>query len=111
MGPRVVAWLEGTLEQDLRLTVNRTKTRVVTSERRGRVWTFWASRCATCSDRFGRDHRYLAIGPSKRALARMRERVRGLTRASAKRSLSDIIAAVNTLLRGWPAYFRYGYPR
>jgi len=29
MGPRVVAWLEGWLEQDLRLTVNRTKTRVV----------------------------------------------------------------------------------
>ena len=29
MGPRVVAWLERTLEQDLRLTVNRTKTRVV----------------------------------------------------------------------------------
>ena len=29
MGPRLVAWLERTLEQDLRLTVNRTKTRVV----------------------------------------------------------------------------------
>ena len=29
IGPRVVAWLEGTLEQELRLTVNRTKTRVV----------------------------------------------------------------------------------
>ena len=29
MGPRIVAWLERTLEQDLRLTVNRTKTRVV----------------------------------------------------------------------------------
>ena len=29
MGPRLVAWLERTLEQDLRLTLNRAKTRVV----------------------------------------------------------------------------------
>jgi RNA-directed DNA polymerase len=62
-------------------------------------------------DRFGRDRRYLAVGPSKRALARVREKVRGLTRASAKRSLVDTIAAVNPLLRGWQAYFRYGHPR
>jgi hypothetical protein len=26
IGPRLLAWLEATLEQDLRLTVNRTKT-------------------------------------------------------------------------------------
>ena len=29
LGPQLVSWLEATLEQDLRLTVNRTKTRVV----------------------------------------------------------------------------------
>ncbi len=29
MGPRLVAWLERTIDQDLRLTVNRSKTRVV----------------------------------------------------------------------------------
>jgi RNA-directed DNA polymerase len=53
----------------------------------------------------------MAVGPSKRALARVRDKVRGLTRASAKRSLVDTLAAVNPLLRGWVAYFRYGYPR
>ena len=49
--------------------------------------------------------------PSKRAQARVREKVRGLTRAGTKRSLVDTVAAANTLLRGWRAYFRYGYPR
>lgn len=47
MGPRVVAWLERTLEQELRLTVNRTKTRVVRVTAPQQSSTFWASRCGT----------------------------------------------------------------
>ncbi len=111
MGPRLVAWLERTLEQDLRLTVNRTKTRVVRVTAPQQSLDFLGFTLRYLSDRFGRDHRYLAAGPSKRAQARVREKVRRLTRAGAKRSLCDTIAAVNTLLRGWQAYFRYGYPR
>jgi RNA-directed DNA polymerase len=53
----------------------------------------------------------LAVEPSPRAQARLREKVRGLTNASTHRSLGETITAVNTLLRGWKAYFRYGYPR
>ena len=41
----------------------------------------------------------------------MREKVRELTRALAKASLLDTVGAVNALLRGWKAYFAYGYPR
>lgn len=111
MGPRLVAWLERTLEQDLRLTVNRTKTRVVRITAAQQSLDFLGFTVRYVSDRFGRGHRYVAVGPSKRAQARVREKVRGLTRAGAKRSLVDTIAAVNTLLRGWRAYFRYGYPR
>jgi RNA-directed DNA polymerase len=111
MGPRLVAWLERTLEQDLRLTVNRTKTRVVRVTAPQQSLDFLGFTLRYLSDRFGRDHRYLAAGPSKQAQARVREKVRRLTRAGAKRSLRDTIAAMNTLLRGWQAYFRYGYPR
>ena len=46
-----------------------------------------------------------------REVRELTREVRGLTRAGAKHSLADTIAAVNTLLRGWRAYFRYGYPR
>ena len=111
MGPRLVAWLERTLEQDLGLTVNRTKTRVVHMSAPGMSLNFLGFTLRYDRDRFGRDRRYLTVFPSTRTQARVREKVRTLTRASATRSLPDTIAAVNQLLRGWSAYFRYGYPR
>jgi len=111
MGPRLVAWLEATLEQDLQLTVNRTKTRVVRVGAPQQSLDFLGFTLRYQADRFGRPRRYLAVSPSKRAQARVREKVRGLTRAGANRSLMQTIAAVNPLLRGWATYFQYGYPR
>jgi hypothetical protein len=111
LGPRLLAWLERMLEQDLRLTLNRTKTRVVCVTDPQQSLDFLGFRLRYLRDRRGRPLRYLAVGPSPRAQARLREKLRGLTQASAKRSLRGTIDAVNTLLRGWSAYFRYGYPR
>jgi RNA-directed DNA polymerase len=111
LGPRLLAWLERTLEQDLRLTLNRTKTRVVCVTDPQQSLDFLGFRLRYLRDRRGRPLRYLAVGPSPRALARLREKLRGLTQARAKRSLRGTIDEVNTLLRGWSAYFRYGYPR
>ena len=111
MGPRLVAWLERTLEQDLRLTLNRTKTRVVLMHERGARLDFLGFTLRYDRDLRGRDRCYLNIVPSPRAQARVREKLRGLTSAPAKTSLVDTVAAVNGLLRGWTTYFRYGYPR
>lgn len=111
MGPRLVAWLEGALEQDLRLTVNRTKTRVVRLRMAKQSLDFLGFTLRYQRDRFGRNRQYLAVGPSKRAQARVRAKVRDLTRARAKASLPDTIGAVNAHLRGWKAYFAYGHPR
>ena len=111
MGPRLVQWLERTLEQDLGLAVNRSKTRVVQLSAPGTSLDFLGFTLRYNRDRFGRNRRYLHVMPSQRSQARLREKLRGLTRASAKRSLPETIAAVNTRLRGWSAYFRYGYPR
>ena len=111
MGPRIVAWLERVLEQDLRLTVNRTKTRVVRLRMAKQSLDFLGFTLRYQRDRFGRNRQYLAVGPSKRAQARVREKVRDLTRARVKASLPDTVGAVNALLRGWKAYFAYGYPQ
>ncbi len=111
MGPRVTAWLERTLEQDLRLTVNRTKTQIVRMTDAGQALTFLGFTLRYERDRYGRDRRYLHIGPSTTALARVREKLRGLTAGSTTRALPDVVAAVNRLLRGWAGYFRYGHPR
>jgi RNA-directed DNA polymerase len=51
------------------------------------------------------------VEPSSRGQVGLRDTLRALTRARAKRSLVDTVAAVATLLRGWKAYFQYGYPR
>lgn len=111
MGPRIIQWLERTLEQDLGLTVNRSKTRVVRVSAPQQSLDFLGFTLRYQDDRFGRNRRYVAVGPSKRAHARVRAKVRDLTRAGAKRSLAETVTAVTTLLRGWKAYFRYGYPR
>jgi len=111
MGSRIVAWLEGMLEQDLRLTVNRTKTRVVRLADPQQSLDFLGFRLRYRRDRLGRPHYYLVVEPSPQAVARLRGKLRGLTRASAKRSLRGTVTTVHTLLRGWSTYFRYGYPR
>jgi len=111
MGPRLVAWLERTLEQDLGLTVNRTKTAVVRMHAAGARLDFLGFTLRYDRDLRGRDRRYLNVVPSPRAQARVREKLRGLTSASVKTSLADTVVAVNGLLRGWMTYFRYGYPR
>lgn len=111
IGPRIVAWLERMLEQDLQLTVNRTKTRVVRVTAPQQSLDFLGFTLRYVRDLRGRDHRYLAVEPSRRAQMRLREKLRTLTRAGAKHSLPETVTAVNSLLRGWRSYFRYGYPR
>jgi RNA-directed DNA polymerase len=111
MGPRITAWLERTLEQDLRLTVNRNKTRVVRVTDVGVSLDFLGVTLRYDRSLRDRRRRYLQVEPSARARARLREKLRELTSASTKTTLADTIVAVNRLLRGWAAYFRYGYPR
>ena len=59
-----------------------------------------------------RTHRrvyYLQRGPSPRAMARLRARVRALTpRGRCHEDLRVIIAELNGVLRGWSQYFRTG---
>lgn len=111
MGPRLVAWLEGMLEQTLGLIVNRTKTRVVRMQVPGASLDFLGFTLRYYRDLRGRGWRYLNVSPSSRAQVRLREKLRGLTAARVKTSLCATVAAVNRLLRGWQTYFRYGYPR
>lgn len=111
MGQRIVTWLEAQLEGDLRLTLNRTKTRVVRVTAPRQSLDFLGFTLRYLRDLRGRAHRYLAVEPSARAQARLREKLRRLTRRQASGSLAATVAAVDALLRGWRAYFGYGHPR
>lgn len=51
---------------------------------------------------------FVAAQPSKKAVARLRERVRGILYPSNNGSWEEIVLQVNRVLRGWMGYFSYG---
>lgn len=109
MGQRIVRWLEGHLEGELRLTVNREKTRVVKLRGGGESLGFLGYTFRYDRHLDGRPGRYLIVTPSAKAVKRVRERIREITRR-VNRPVWEAIDEINVLLRGWSRYFRYGYP-
>jgi len=111
-GRRLITWVETLLEGRFRLTVNRKKTRVVKLNEPGASVDFLGFTFRYDRDLQGRGWRYLNVFPSKKALTRLRDRLRGVT--GAQRSfmpIPEMIGEVNALLRGWANYFAHGYPR
>jgi RNA-directed DNA polymerase len=111
MGPRIVSWLEDKLEGDLGLTVNRDKTSIVRIKENKSSLNFLGFTLREDRDLGGGRWKYLNVIPSKQAIQRVRERIRGLTGSGYKKPLQEAILDVNQVLQGWGAYFSYGYPR
>ena len=111
-GQRLIEWVESLLEGRFRLTINRRKTRVVDLRQPKESLDFLGFTFRYDRDLCGRKTRYLNTFPSKKSLARLRDKVRGLTDSS--RScvpIPQMISQINQVLRGWANYFRLGYPR
>lgn len=111
IGPRIVSWVEGKLEKELGLVVNRDKTSVVRMGREGETLDFLGFTLRYDRDLKGRDRRYLNLFPSEKAVERIRDKIRVKTARGYKKPLQEAIAEVNVILRGWANYFCYGYPR
>ena len=56
----------------------------------------------------GSAKRFVYTWPSKRALARVKARVRTITRQGMNAPLAHLLRQLNAVLRGWTAYFRHG---
>ena len=78
---RLVTWVETQLEGRFRLTINRSKTRTVDLQQPSASVDFLGFTYRYDRDLFGRGGRYLNVFPSKRSLARFRDRLRELTAA------------------------------
>lgn len=109
----ITEWVERTVEGWLGLTINRVKTRVVSVTRQsGESLDFVGYTFRYDRDLKGRGHRYLAVFPSDKAVARRRERTRELVgRKQCFKPLDELVGEVNQSLKGWKNYFSYGYPR
>jgi RNA-directed DNA polymerase len=53
-------------------------------------------------------HWYLGASPSKKAVARIKEKVGDLLAPSHKGTWEEVRDRLNQILRGWSAYFSYG---
>lgn len=111
MGPRITEWIEQVVEGQLKLSINRDKTKVVNMRIQGEVLDFLGFSMRYDKDLYGGSRRYLNTFPAKKAVARHREKLRSVTRSGYKRTICDTIEAVNDINRGWKNYFQLGYPR
>ncbi len=111
-GPRLIGWIEALLEGWLGLEINRDKTRVVHLAEKGASLDFLGYTFRHDRDLYGSGRQYLNVCPSKKALARERDQLHAMTdRRHCCKPVPRLIAELNRQLKGWEAYFSYGYPR
>ena len=112
-GKRLRQWIETTLEGRFGLTINREKTHVVClHEIAGEGLDFLGFTLRYERSVFAGSDRYLHVGPSRKAMQRVRDRLRELTSSrNCFKPASRVVAETNRYLDGWGQYFGYGHPR
>ena len=111
IGVSLKQYIEEVLENELGLTINQAKTRIVNLLEDKASFDFLGFTFRFDIDINGNPWKYLNIFPSDRSLANLRDELRQTIKVGRKMSLMATIGKVNTILRGWSNYFDFGYPR
>ena len=110
-GQRLRHFVESFIESRMGLVINREKTRVVNLSK-GDSLDFLGFTFRYDDDLHGRSWKYLNVFPSKKAVARERDKLRAMTsKSQCFKPIPALICELNRHLEGWANYFRYGYPR
>jgi group II intron reverse transcriptase/maturase len=100
----------GLILSQLGLRLHPSKTQVVFVGDGQHGFDFLGFHCRKVASRRYRGRRYLLRWPSRRAMQRIRDRVKAIT--APRRRLPEpaqvLVAELNPVLRGWDAYFRWG---
>lgn len=111
VGGRIVEWIENKIEGNLKLKINKDKTRIVNLKGEKEVLNFLGYSYQYFNDLEGRDWKYLNMFPSRKSVDRMKEKIKEITSKSSQLTLKEAIEEVNRSTRGWSNYFKMGYPR
>jgi RNA-directed DNA polymerase len=100
----------GIILERLKLTLHPDKTKVVCVGEGDQGFDFLGFHCRKVASKKYRGKRYLQCWPSRRAMQRVRDRVKAITapRHRLPEPIEPIVAEVNGVVRGWGAYFRVG---
>ncbi len=111
MGRRISDWIEQKIEGQLKLNINREKTKIVKLKREGERLNFLGYSFRFDRDLKGRRTKYLNMFPSDKSVDRLKEKIKEKTGRPSQSSLTDVINEMNRMLCGWVNYFKLGYPR
>lgn len=109
---RIIGFIEEKIEGRLGLVINREKTRVVQVKSEDASLDFLGYTFRWCrSHQRGGGPRYWRAEASVKAQLKARDKLRDLTSArSCWMPIVDVVAQVNSHLRGWLGYFSKGHP-
>jgi RNA-directed DNA polymerase len=108
---RLISFIEDKLESWLELEINREKTRIIKLQEAGASLHFLGYTFRYDRDQFGREQRYLNVLPAKQSIKRERAKLHELTNhRRCYVPLPSLIVQLNRHLRGWQAYYSFGYP-
>jgi RNA-directed DNA polymerase len=103
-------WRIGVILNRLKLTLHPTKTQVVYVGDGRQGFDFLGFHCRKVESWKYRGKHYLQRWPSRRAMQRVRDRVKAITspRYRLPEPIQTLVTEVNRVVRGWGAYFRVG---
>lgn len=112
IGNTVTEFVQAKLEEWMKLKIHPEKTHILQLYEHKTSLNFLGFTFRWDKDLRGGNHRYLNIFPSKKALAKERDKIREMTGANmCFKPIAKMIEGLNIHLLAWANYFKYGYPR